>query len=113
MRQETGDSFNTHFDPKSTQIKETLLQLYPIFQNIMFFMQRIDDSISITLEKNLNSWTGGKEQNWTFCKETVSNATADIDRFVRIEIESPSLEKKDLDLHLLLGQLEELALATS
>ena len=111
IRQETGDSFNTHFDPKSTRIKETLLQLYPIFENIMLFMQQTDDGISITLKEN--SWSTEGQDDWTFCKETVSNAKVCIDSFVHIENDSLSLEKKNLGLNILLGQLEELALATS
>ena len=111
IRQETGDSFNTHFDPKSKRIKETLLQLYPIFENIMLFMQQTDDGISNTLKEN--SWSTEGQEDWAFCKETVSNAKVCIDSFVHIENDRLYLEKKNLDLNLLLAQLEELALATS
>lgn len=111
MRQETEDSFNTHFDPKSKQIKETLLQLHPIFENILLFMQQTDDSISSQLKEN--TWSTEGQEDWAFCKETVSKAKVCIDTFVRIENESLSFQKKDPGLNLLLGQLQELALATS
>ena len=106
IRQEIGASFNTHFDPKSIYIKETLLQLCPVFQNILRLMYQLDHTIFDKLQADL--WSPERKRNWESCKEIVSNATEVIDRFVHTEHESS--ENQSLNLNLLLRQLRYLPL---